>query len=109
MISLVKEQRVNSTCVRATGKRLWMPIVVAGFAWGAAPALADDWHQWRDVDRLGVGRETGIIDECTRPGLRQSSYHPAKRPGGHSCLAGCLGLLPTACVTRALAVSQAHS
>ena len=24
---------------------------------------ADDWHQWRGVDRLGVWEETGIVDE----------------------------------------------
>ncbi len=28
-----------------------------------APLLADDWPQWRGVDRLGVWHETGIVEE----------------------------------------------
>ena len=29
----------------------------------SAGLSADDWHQWRGVDRLGVWEETGIVDE----------------------------------------------
>ena len=50
--------------------RLFTPIVVAGFVWGATSVRADDWHQWRGADRLGVWHETGIIDRFPDAGLK---------------------------------------
>lgn len=32
--------------------------------------LAEDWHQWRGVDRLGVWHETGIVDHFPEGGLK---------------------------------------
>ena len=28
-----------------------------------SPVLADDWTQWRGLDRLGIWNETGIVEE----------------------------------------------
>ena len=39
-------------------------VVCACASLGVGAGLsADDWHQWRGVDRLGVWEETGIVDE----------------------------------------------
>ncbi len=38
----------------------------------AIPTIADDWHQWRGVDRLGVWHETDIIDRFPPGGLKIS-------------------------------------
>ena len=39
---------------------LWASLGVAS---AIVPVLADDWSQWRGADRLGVWRETGIVEE----------------------------------------------
>ena len=44
----------------------------------AIPTTADDWHQWRGVDRLGVWYETGIIDRFPPGGLKISWRVPIR-------------------------------
>jgi len=42
-------------------------ILIAAFIVACAPALADDWPQWRGLNRDGVWHETGIIDAFEGP------------------------------------------
>ena len=57
-------------CLRAMSGKLLTPLIVAGLVWGVTPVDADDWHQWRGAERLGVWNETGIIDEFPDDGLK---------------------------------------
>lgn len=49
--------------------RLWTAIIFAGLLCAQTPTLADDWHQWRGVDRRGVWHESGILDRFPDEGL----------------------------------------
>ena len=54
---------------RPTPTRLLIPLILTAVVSAAAPTAADDWHQWRGVDRLGVWHETGILDRFPNEGL----------------------------------------
>ncbi len=43
------------------------------------PLAADDWPQWRGADRLGVWRETGILDKFPEDGLHAAWRTPIGR------------------------------
>ena len=49
-----------------------MKIILSGlFIFiGVSPLFADDWPQWRGVNRDGVWRETGVIEKFDAPELR---------------------------------------
>ena len=54
---------------RPTPTRLLIPLILTAVVSAAAPTEADDWHQWRGVDRLGVWHETGILERFPNEGL----------------------------------------
>ena len=55
---------------RPTPTRLMIPLIFTAAVGAAAPTAADDWHQWRGVDRLGVWHETGILEQFPNEGLQ---------------------------------------
>ena len=55
---------------RPTLTRLMIPLIFTTAVGAAAPTAADDWHQWRGVDRLGVWHETGILEQFPNEGLQ---------------------------------------
>ena len=55
---------------RPTPTRLMIPLIFTAAVVAAAPTAADDWHQWRGVDRLGVWHETGILEQFPNEGLQ---------------------------------------
>ena len=50
--------------------------MISGLLWTAAPAAAEDWPEWRGAGRLGVWRETGILDRFPAGGLRAAWRAP---------------------------------
>ena len=38
-------------------------VMLTGLGIMVSPVLADDWTQWRGLDRLGIWNETGIVEE----------------------------------------------
>ena len=55
---------------RATTTRLLIPLILTAVVIAGTPTAADDWHQWRGVDRLGVWHETGILERFPNEGLK---------------------------------------
>ena len=55
---------------RATTTRLLIPLILTAVVIAGTPTAADDWHQWRGVDRLGVWHETGILEQFPNEGLQ---------------------------------------
>ena len=41
----------------------WLSFVLAGCLVASTQVVADDWPQWRGLDRLAVWHETGIVDQ----------------------------------------------
>lgn len=57
---------------RPTPTRVLIPLILTAVVSVAAPTEAEDWHQWRGVDRLGVWHETGILERFPNEGLKVS-------------------------------------
>lgn len=55
---------------RPTPTRLLIPLFLTVVGGAAAPTEAEDWHQWRGIDRLGVWHETGIVERFPSEGLK---------------------------------------
>ena len=55
---------------RATTTRLLIPLILTAVVIAGTSTAADDWHQWRGVDRLGVWHETGILERFPNEGLK---------------------------------------
>ena len=41
----------------------WLSFVLVGCLVASTHVVADDWPQWRGLDRLAVWHETGIVDQ----------------------------------------------
>jgi len=50
--------------------RLLISLFLIAVVGAAATTEADDWRQWRGVDRLGVWHETGILEQFPNEGLK---------------------------------------
>ncbi len=65
---------MKDVAVRILGAMLWLAL--------SAPALGDDWPQWRGADRSGVWREDGILEVFPEGGLEAVWRTPIN--GGYS-------------------------
>ena len=53
-------------------------VVLAGLVWTPSPAAAEDWPEWRGAGRLGIWRETGIIERFPDGGLQAAWRAPVR-------------------------------
>ena len=63
-------------------KKTTLLSVVLAAACSAAPALANDWYQWRGPEQTGVSRETNLPEKWTPEGENLAWSAPV---GGMSC------------------------
>ena len=63
---------------RARAGGLLTAAAAAAAICAAAPAAAEDWRQWRGAGRLGVWRETGVVDAFPDAGLKVTWRVPVR-------------------------------
>ena len=66
---------------RPVSRRACFPalaVLIAGLLLTPAPAAAEDWPEWRGAGRLGVWRESGIIDRFPAGGLKAAWRAPVQ-------------------------------